>query len=37
MIEFAFEESPWELAMAALRPGDSVSAVRCLALLEDMS
>lgn len=37
MIEFAFEESPWELAMAALRPGDSVSAVRCLTLLEDMS
>lgn len=37
MMEFTFEESPWELALNALRPGDSISAVRCLALLEDMS
>ena len=37
MMEFTFEESPWELALNALHPGDKISAVRCLALLEAMS
>lgn len=37
MMEFTFEESAWELALNALDRGDTISAVRCLALLEDMS
>ena len=37
MMEFTFEQSQWEQAVDALRPGDKLSAVRCLTLLEDMS
>ena len=37
MMEFEFEPFAWDLAMKQLKPGDRLSAVRCLALLEDMS
>lgn len=37
MIEVTFEQSPWEQMLDSLKAGDSLSAVRCLALLEDMS
>lgn len=37
MMEFEFEPFAWDLAMKQLGAGDSLSAVRCLALLEDMS
>ncbi len=37
MMEFTFERSPWELTLDTLRPGDTISAVRCLTMLEDMS
>ncbi len=37
MMEFEFEPFAWDLAMKQLGVGDSLSAVRCLALLEDMS
>ena len=37
MIEFEFEPFAWDLAMKQMKPGDSLPAVRCLALLEDMS
>ena len=37
MMEFTFEQSPWDLTVASLKRGDSLSAVRCLSLLEDMS
>ena len=37
MMEFTFEESAWELALNALDQGEKISAVRCLALLEEMS
>lgn len=33
-LEFAFEQAPWEAAISAMRPGDSLSAVRFLTLLE---
>ena len=33
-LEFTFEQTPWEQAMAELQPGDSFSAVHFLALLE---
>ena len=36
-MEFIFEESPWELALNALHPGDKLSALRCLSLTEEMS
>ncbi len=36
-MEFVFEETPWEQAISALRPGDTISALRCLELLEDLS
>lgn len=36
-MEFVFEQSPWELAVEALRPGDSISGAYALSLLEDMS
>jgi len=36
MTEFIFEETPWDLLLKRLRRGDRVSAVRCLALLEEM-
>ena len=35
MMEFTFEESPWEQALDALHAGDTVSALDLLALLED--
>lgn len=31
---FEYEKSPWELSLDMLRPGDSISAVRLLTLLE---
>ena len=34
-MEFVFEESPWEQALNDLNPGDSVSALKLLPLLED--
>ena len=37
MMEFTFEESPWELTLKVLHPGDTISAVRCLSLLEAMT
>ena len=37
MMEFTFEESPWEQALKALHPGDRISAVRALTLLEELS
>ena len=36
-MEFAFEPSSWELALDKLHTGDTISAVDCLHLLEDMS
>ncbi len=32
---FTFEDSPWDLAAEKLSPGDTISAVRVLTLLED--
>ena len=37
MMEFVLEKSPWELALEALRPGDSMPAAQTLVLLEEMS
>ena len=37
MMEFVFEPSHWEVALDGLRCGETLSAVRCLALLEEMS
>ena len=34
MMEFTFEQSPWEAALEALAPGEYISAVRFLALTE---
>lgn len=34
MMEFTFEASPWEQALEALQPGDSISAMKLMALLE---
>lgn len=36
-MEFTFEISPWEQAVEALQPGDSMNALDCLPLLEEMS
>ena len=36
-MEFVFEKSAWELAVEALRPGDSISGAYALSLLADMS
>ena len=33
-LQFSFEQTPWEKALAALNPGDSLSAAAFLALLE---
>ena len=35
MMEFTFEDSPWEQALEALKPGDTVDALELLALLEE--
>ena len=37
MMEFTFEESAWEQALKALRPGDTLSAAKALLLMEEMS
>ena len=37
MMEFIFEKSPWEQTLQSLQPGDSISAVQAMNLLEDMS
>ena len=34
MMEFTFEESPWEQALQSLRAGDSISALKLLTLME---
>lgn len=34
-MEFTFEETPWEQAINALRPGERISAVKLLPLLEE--
>ena len=34
MTDFTFEQTPWEATRDTLRPGDSISAVRFLAMLE---
>lgn len=34
-LEFTFEETPWEQALSELNPGDCISAVRFLALMEE--
>lgn len=36
-MEFVFEQTPWELTLDALEAGDSLSALRCLSLMEEMS
>ena len=36
-MEFVFEQTPWELTLDALAAGDSLSALRCLSLMEEMS
>lgn len=37
MMEFTFEETAWEQALKALRPGDTLSAAKALILMEEMS
>lgn len=37
MMEFSFEDAPWEQALDALGPGDSISALELLTLLEGES
>ena len=36
MMEITFEETPWELALLAMKPGDSMAALRFLTLTEDL-
>lgn len=36
-MEFTFEPSAWELAVSALKPGDTLFATRCIAMLQDLS
>lgn len=35
MMEFTFEASPWEQAIEALQPGDTINALKLLTLLEE--
>ena len=35
MLEFVFEEAPWEQELAKLQPGETMSALRLLTLLEE--
>jgi len=35
MMEFVFEDSPWEQALEAMRPGDTMRALELLTLLEE--
>ena len=37
MMDIVFEETPWEQALSAMQPGDSLSALRFLTLTEDLS
>lgn len=37
MMEFTFEPSAWELAVSALKPGDTLFASGCIAMLQDLS
>ncbi len=37
MMEYTFEQSPWELALGQLTPGSNISALRCLSVLEELS
>ncbi len=36
-MEFVFEPSPWELTVNSLKPGDTLYATRCMAMLQDLS
>ncbi len=36
-MEFTFEQTPWELLLNSLQPGDTLSGIRCLSCAEDMS
>lgn len=36
-MEFTFEPTAWELTLAGMKPGDTIYATRCMALLEDFS
>ena len=35
MLEFVFEETPWEQELNKLQPGENMSALRLLTLLEE--
>jgi hypothetical protein len=35
MLDFVFEESPWEQELNNLQPGENMSALRLLTLLEE--
>ena len=35
MMEFTFEKAPWEQALEALQPGDKISALKLMPLLEE--
>ncbi len=37
MMDFTFEETPWALALQSMKPGDTLSAVRFLTLVEGES
>ena len=36
MLEFVFEELPWEQELSKLQPGENMSALRLLTLLEEV-
>lgn len=36
-MEFVFEPSPWELTLETLKPGDTLYATRCMAMLQELS
>ena len=36
-LEFTFEQAPWEESLMALQPGDTISAMQLLTLLEGES
>ena len=35
MMEFTFEPTPWERALDALQPGDTIKALELMSLLEE--
>lgn len=37
MMEYTFEQSPWELTLSQLTLGSNISGLRCLELLEELS